>query len=243
MEWRAVISLLIGPAGAFADALLLAKCQSSHLTVTQGEGWNTDGTLHPEQAGLSHRSVIFVCKRWHRTRSQVRRTPRSVNWWPFQRVTEATRHKNASSFVDWPLSSTSHSILVFLWQANIALSLCRGFFKIDGQVSGRHVNLWLAGELSCDANGVFIENCAVWNNGLRTHHNEVTVKFTMTDASLNNQMLYFFIFYWMEVLHNNIVVFWFITIVDWARSYDHHMLNKKDHFQSDLHSAHVNYFI
>lgn len=54
MEWHAVTGPLIGPAGAFADALFLAKCHSSHLTVTQGEGWNTDGTLNQEQAGLSH---------------------------------------------------------------------------------------------------------------------------------------------------------------------------------------------
>lgn len=54
MEWLAVTGPLTGPAGAFADALFLAKCQSSHHMVTQGEGWNTDGTpaLSPAQSFL-----------------------------------------------------------------------------------------------------------------------------------------------------------------------------------------------
>lgn len=61
MEWLpvTVTGPLTGPAGAFADALFLAKCQSSHHMVTQGEGWNTDGTLNREQAGLSRQLSHF----------------------------------------------------------------------------------------------------------------------------------------------------------------------------------------
>lgn len=47
VEWRAVTDPLTGPAGAFPDASFLAPRQSSHLTVTQGEGWNADGNAAP----------------------------------------------------------------------------------------------------------------------------------------------------------------------------------------------------
>lgn len=60
MKWGSVTGLLIGSARAFADALFLTKCQSSHLSVTQGEGWNADGMLNQEQVGLSHQ-LSHIC--------------------------------------------------------------------------------------------------------------------------------------------------------------------------------------